>query len=138
MQLISVIEICTAFRQDNLNDRRVPMQSWWQEKVKKRYDNLYARMLFKEMANPKLLPENVLDNTECRKLTNVCKTRNVRDYRSSCYPWLTVMRPGIQRIVRGKMKRKHYCSQNIDGRDFLAKYTWIWILFLDKQWGNWC
>ena len=107
---ISVIEICAAFHQDNPNDCRVPMQNWLQEKVKKRYDNLYARMLFKEMANPKL---------------RECGTRHLYRkgmyYKSNCFPWLTEMSQEMQQVVRGKIKRKHYFSETIDVRDFLEK-----------------
>ena len=39
---ISVIEICAAFHQRNVKDKRVPMSSWLEDQVKKRYDNLFC------------------------------------------------------------------------------------------------
>ena len=120
---ISVIEICAAFRQDNVMDKRVPMQNWLQEKVKKRYDNLYARMLFKEMTAPKLkykdygkLGYNKNPELHCKRYI---RFENGMCYQKKCYPWVNEPDPVIRRNIRGKMKRKHCYGEVIDVRDFL-------------------
>ena len=121
---ISVIEICAAFRQDNSADCRVPMQNWLQEKVKRRFDNLFTRMIFAEMTHPKLKYEDYGDVGALISPERLCK-RYIEFgpygmcYQKKCYPWLNESDPEIQKNIRGKMKRKHCYGEVIDVRDFL-------------------
>ena len=104
---LSVVEICAAFRQDRPKDRRVPMSSWLEEKVKRRYDNLYTRMVFKEMG-------------QCAARTSVCRDVD-RHYLKRCFPYINVYECVDEDVVRNKrrkMDKKHYFGE-IDVRDFL-------------------
>ena len=131
---LCVVEILAAFRQDNPQDTRVPMQNWIQRKNKKIYDNLFARMMFKEMINPKIKAEDynvgrtnywVESFGGYKKYCDQAKKTRIRGegwyYNKHCYPWLNEFREEVMINIRGKMKRKHYFGDIIDVNDFLEK-----------------
>ena len=105
------------------------MDNWTKRKHKKRYDNLYARMIFKEMINPKITLEDYnVGKWEGRRMKLFCEKHSFRDgwdrgmyYYKHCFPWVNEFEERVQRNVRGKMKRKYYYGEGIDVRDFLEK-----------------
>ena len=129
MRHISVVEIMAAFRQNNIKDTRIKMKNWIQRKNKKRYDNLFARMIFKEMIKPKMTDKDYnLGEWEGHGLKAYCEQASFRIhwdkgifYQRQCYPWINEFDERIQQNVRGRMKRKYHFGEEIDIRDFLEK-----------------
>ena len=109
-QHLNYVELVAALRKDWTYDKKIKMSSWIEQRNKTKYDNLFIRMVVKEMSpNP--------------SIKDKCEHKNT-NFLGRCYPFINGLTydRDVVTCKRGVLK-KYQCNMNmpLDVNDFLRK-----------------
>jgi hypothetical protein len=96
----TIRDVIACIRNDNVQDRRPKMKTWLQRKIKNRYDNLFKRMLIREVN------------------TGGQFSRQKRNFRCGCYPISSERKP----VGFGVLEK--YVLRNLNRSFNPSDYTW--------------
>ena len=110
-QHLSYAEVIAALRKTWIHDKKIKMPTWIEQKIKIKYDNLYTKMMIKEMSpQPKVLSEKCVHHES--------------HFLRRCYPFMNGFGLDHQ-VVKNKrgFLKKHLCNMHVplNVNDFLIK-----------------